>query len=258
MSYGIVTFMLMPALFLLIMLLIEVGRRIGMKQIAEETERARAGLGTMESAIYGLLALMIAFTFSSAASRFDTRRALTVQEATAIGTAYLMLDLLPPVEQPPLREQFRRYAEARLAVYRALPDFETSDLEAAKAANLQNEIWTGVITATREVPRAVEDLLLPALSQMISISATRAVALKTHAPLVIIGVLVLLVFLSSLLAGHGLAGGKPSSMGLHRVAFAFVLTLTIYIILDLDYPRVGLIRVDFADQAMEDVRASMR
>jgi hypothetical protein len=258
MSYGIVTFILMPALFLSIMLLIEVGRKIGLKRIAEETERARAGLGTMESAIYGLLALMIAFTFSGAASRFDTRRGLTVQEANAIGTAYLLLDLLPPAEQPPLREQFRRYTEARLAVYQALPDLEASNVESAKAITLQHEIWAGVVAAVNDAPPPVKELLLPAVSDMTGISTTRAIALKTHVPLIIIGVLVLLVLLSSLLVGYGLASGKPLSMGLHKAAFAFVMTLTIYIILDLDYPRVGLIRVDFADQAMEDVRASMR
>ena len=145
MSDNIITFVLISSLFLAILGLVEVGRRIGLTQIAKETERARAGLGTIEAAIYGLLALMIAFTFSGAASRLDARRALVVQEANAISTAYLRLDLLSAASQPPLREHFRRYTEARLAVYRALPDIEMSNALAAQATALQKEIWTGAL-----------------------------------------------------------------------------------------------------------------
>ena len=248
----------MLGLFLSILGLIEVGRRIGLKRVAEETERARAGLGTIEAAIYGLLALMIALTFSGAASRLDARRALVVQEANAIGTAYLRLDLLPAAAQPPLREQFRRYAETRLAVYRALPDSEASNTQVARGTALQNEIWAGAIAAVREAPPAASLLLLPALNEMIDITTTRAVASRTHTPPIIMVVLILLALFCSLLAGYGLASGKPFSLNLHRVGFALILTLTIYVIFDLDHPRFGVIRVDFADQAQEDVRSGMK
>src|SRR5499426_1470262 len=103
-------------LFLGILLLLEVGRRMGIRRIAKEAEGARAGVGAVEGAVFGLLGLLIAFTFSGAASRFDTRRQLIVEETNAIGTAYLRLDLLPAATQPALREHFRRYVEARLAV----------------------------------------------------------------------------------------------------------------------------------------------
>ena len=248
----------MLGLFLSILGLIEVGRRIGLKRVAEETERARAGLGTIEAAIYWLLALMIALTFSGAASRLDARRALVVQEANAIGTAYLRLDLLPAAAQPPLREQFRRYAETRLAVYRALPDSEASNTQVARGTALQNEIWAGAIAAVREAPPAASLLLLPALNEMIDITTTRAVASRTHTPPIIMVVLILLALFCSLLAGYGLASGKPFSLNLHRVGFALILTLTIYVIFDLDHPRFGVIRVDFADQAQEDVRSGMK
>lgn len=81
-------------LFLFVLGLIEIGRRIGLSRMAEETERVRAGLGAIEAAIYGLLALVTAFTFSDAASRLDARWALVVQESNAIGTTYFRLDLL--------------------------------------------------------------------------------------------------------------------------------------------------------------------
>ena len=89
-------------------------------------EGARAGLGAVDGAVFALLGLMIAFTFSGAASRLEVRRQLIVQEANAIGTAYLRLDLLPPGAQPGLREDFRQYVDARLAVYSKLPDIEAA------------------------------------------------------------------------------------------------------------------------------------
>jgi hypothetical protein len=72
------------------------------------------------------------------------------------------------------------------------------------------------------------------------------------------GTLILLALFCSLLAGYGLANGKPFSMNLHRVGFALIVTLTIYVIFDLDHPRFGVIRVDFADQALEDVLSAMK
>jgi hypothetical protein len=251
-------FVFLPGLFLCTLLCVEIGRRFGLRRRGDETERERVGLVTVETAIYALLGLMVAFTFSGAASRFDARRTQTVQEANAIGTAYLRLDLLPAAAQPALREKFRRYAEARMAVYQALPDVEASNVHGARAAALQSEIWTGSVAALWNAQPQASLLLLPALNDMIDITTVRAVALKTHTPPVILGTLALLTLLCSLLVGYGLSGAKPFSTVLHMIGFAFVMTVTIYVILDLDNPRAGMIRLDYADQALEDVRAGMK
>ena len=128
-----VMFMYLPGLFLLILMFVWIGRRIGALRAAQETERERVGLVTVETALYALLGLMLAFSFSGASNRFDTRRAQTVQEANAIGTAYLRLDLLPAAAQPALRMKFRAYTDSRIAVYGALPDMAASDAHAARA-----------------------------------------------------------------------------------------------------------------------------
>src|SRR4249920_824522 len=109
-------------LFLGMLVLLEIGRRIGVRRLAKDPDGATVGVGTVEGAVFGLLALLVAFTFSGAAARFDTRRQLIVEETNDIGTAYLRLDLLPAAAQPPLRERFRHYVTARLAVYRQLSD----------------------------------------------------------------------------------------------------------------------------------------
>ena len=248
-----------PSLFLIMLLVLETGRRIGKRYYSmEESEHHRGNRILVESAIYGLLGLLIAFTVSGAANRFDARRTLTVQEANAIGTAYLRLDLLPAAAQPELRRKFRRYAEARLAVFRLLPDFEASNAETIRANELQRSIWNEVIAALPGVPQSATLMLLPALNEMFDITSSRAIAGQAHTPLVILCALAVLALFCCLLAGYGLAGENPLGSALRMIGFALIVTLTIFVILDLDYPRVGLIRLDYADQALIDVLAGMR
>ena len=248
-----------PSLFLIMLLVLETGRRIGKRYYSmEESDHHRGNRILVESAIYGLLGLLIAFTVSGAANRFDARRTLTVQEANAIGTAYLRLDLLPAAAQPELRRKFRRYAEARLAVFRLLPDFAASNAEAVRANELQRSIWNEVIAALPGVPQSATLMLLPALNEMFDITSSRAIAGQAHTPLVILCALAVLALFCCLLAGYGLAGENPLGSALRMIGFALIVTLAIFVILDLDYPRVGLIRLDYADQALIDVLAGMR
>ena len=169
----------------------------------------------------------------------------------------MRLDQLPATSQPPLRDKFRRYTEARIAVYRVLPDVETSKANAARATALQKEIWADTVTALKESPSA-SLLVLPSLNTMFDIAATRSVILNTHIPPIVLATLVALTMVSSLLIGYGLPRDRTVGTLLHTVGFAFVVTLTMYVIFDLDHPRVGLIRLDYADQALFDVLAAMK
>jgi len=244
-------------LFLGMLALLEAGRRLGrQRQLGDTT--AATGLGVVDGAVFGLMGLLIAFTFSGAAARFDARRALIVEEANDIGTAWLRIDLLPDSLQPPIRETFRQYLDARLAAYRAIPDMQKVNAELARATALQGEIWSLSVAAARQVPGPTAGmLLLPALNAMFDIATTRTMAAKTHPPMVIFGLLAALALACSLMAGYGMAGSATRSW-VHILGFAVILTITVYVIMDLEYPRLGLIRVDAFDQVLVDVRASMR
>ncbi|MET0988379.1 MAG: DUF4239 domain-containing protein [Steroidobacteraceae bacterium] len=245
-------------LFVGILVLLETGRRFATSRLRSDPEGARAGVGTVEGAVFGLLALLIAFTFSGAAERFNARRALIVEETNDIGTAWLRLDLLPPEEQPALRELFRRYTDSRIETYRKLPDVEAHEAESARSARLQAQIWEHAIRAIRNADSApTTTLLLPALNAMFDIASTRAMAGRTHPPLIIFIMLVAVVLAGATFVGYGMAGGRSRSW-LHVLGFAIVMTLTVYVIIDLEYPRVGLIRVDAADQMMTVLRETMR
>jgi hypothetical protein len=240
------------------LILLEIGRRIGVRRMAQDAEGARAGVGAVEGAVFGLMGLLIAFTFSGAASRFDTRRQLIVEETNDIGTAYLRIDLLPTSAQPAIRESFRRYVDTRLEVYRKLPDIKAAKEELARATALQGEIWSQAVTACRaEGNQAATMLLLPALNQMIDITTIRTMAAEMHPPIIIFVMLAALALASSLLAGYGMAGGKTRSW-IHMIGFAAIMAITAYVILDIEYPRLGLVRVDAFDQALVELRQSMK
>jgi hypothetical protein len=233
------------------------GRRVGVRRLTLLGEDAVAGASTIESAVFALLGLLLAFTFSGAASRFDARRQLAVQESNDIGTAYLRLDLLPAGTQPELRQAFRRYVDSRIAAYRAMPDVEAARAELAKGAALQNEIWAKAVVASRtsDTPAATM-LLLPAINAMIDITGTRTAAAQTHPPAVVFVMLVILILAGSFLAGHSMATARYRGR-LHMLCFAVVLAATVYVILDYEFPRIGLMRLDAFDRLLVDVRAGM-
>ena len=246
-------------LFVGMLILLEVGRRAQVRRQLREGSVPDQGAGALEAAVYGLLALLIAFTFSGAATRFDGRRHLVVEEANAIGTAYLRVDLLPPTVRPALKDRFRRYLDSRLEAYRQLPDFEAFRAGLAKSSALQTEIWRQAVDACPDAEKGTPAcmLLLPALNQMFDITTTRTTALEVHPPAVIWVMLCVLALVTALVAGYNLTGDRKRNW-LPMVGFALTVAATVYVILDIEYPRLGFIRVEAIDQVLVDLRASMK
>jgi hypothetical protein len=258
MGYGLAISLFTVGFFLGMLLLLEVGRRIGMRRIARDPEGARVGVGTVDGAVFALLGLLVAFTFSGAAARLDTRRQLIVEETNAIGTAFLRLDLLAPSAQPALRDSFKRYVSSRLEIYRKLPNIDKARKELERNAMLQREIWEQAIVACRAEGSqpAAPMLLLPALNAMIDMTTTRTMATQMHPPKIIFVMLFGLALAGSILAGHGMAGGKARSW-IHMLGLALAMAAAVYTVLDIEFPRLGFIRVDAFDQALMELRGSM-
>jgi hypothetical protein len=258
MDHAAWSLLLSVALFLAMVVFLEVGRRVGSVRRNTDGEENLRGITAVEGAVFGLLGLLIAFTFSGAASRFEDRRHLIGQETNAIGTAYLRLDLLPDPAQPPLRALFREYLDLRAHQYRASDGTERASQQ-QRAASLQARIWALATEACRppSAPAYAPMLLLPALNEMIDITTTRAVATQNHPPAIVYVLLCGLGLIGALLAGYGMAR-SPRRRMLHVVAFASIISLTVYVILDLEFPRQGLIRIDDADQVLLDLRENLR
>jgi hypothetical protein len=246
------------AIFFGVLLSLRVGRQLGQRAI-DRFGTVGSTIGSLEATVFALLGLLIAFTFSGALTRFDTRRAQVVQEANAIGTAWLRLDLVPESAQPKLRETFRSYVDARIATYRKLPDMKAAQKELAHSQELQQQIWAESVAAVR-LPKARPEaglLLIPALNDMFDITTTRAAATQIHPPAVIYAMLFALALVAALLAGYQSAGEKGYAW-IHKLAFAAIVAFTVYVILDIEYPRLGFIRIDAIDHLLVDVRAGMK
>ena len=258
MFFVVVVLLLVLALFVVMLAAAEAGRRIGIARLARQSAGLAKGGGSADAATFALLGLLIAFTFSGAASRFQDRRDLIADEANAIGTAYLRLDLLPGEVQPPLRELFREYADVRAAVYGQVLDDAATQAKLGESARLQAAIWTLATSAVKQegTPPSTMTLVIGALNEMIDITTTRAMATRSHPPLVIFLLLVAMSLLCALLVGYATSQDTARSW-LHTVTFAAVISLTVYVIIDIEFPRVGLIQVESADDLLLQARKSM-
>jgi len=166
-------------LFASILIALELGRLVWQWQVDSGREPETTGVSTVASAIFALLGLLIAFTFSGATSRFDMRRTLIVQEANDIGTAYLRLDLLPQPARGELQETFRQYLDARLDAYRAIPDRKRIDEALARADALRERLWTRSVSESQRTSTTVATmLLLPALNAAFDTASTRLASTK--------------------------------------------------------------------------------
>jgi hypothetical protein len=154
-----------------------------------------------------------------------------------------------------MREDFRQYVDSRLAAYRALPDVQAAYAKLAEGAALQKKIWSRAVEAVGSAGNDTTSLVLSSLNEMIDITTTRTVAARTHPPGIVIALLVLLVLAGAFLAGYGSAASARS--WLHTLGFATLMAAAIYLILELEFPRTGLIRIDALDQLLVEVRQSM-
>ena len=244
--------------FVGVLLFFEIGRKIGIHTIKRDPKGLPKGVGAAEGAVFALLGLIIAFTFSGAASRFEERRALITEEANNIGTAYLRLDLLAPDAQPALRDMFRRYVEFR-ATPPKLASVASGDAWYTRSDELVQEIWRQTLAASRRAdadPHA-SMLLVPALNDMIDITTTRERATKDHPSMAIYLLLISLSLVGAMLVGYAVAPNARRTL-LHATIYAAMMALSVYVILDMEYPRIGIISVSDSDQAILDLRQDMK
>ena len=243
-----------PALFAAlsfasVMLAFAAGRRLP----GQATE-ANEAVKLLEGATFALVGLLFAFTFASAASRFDARRALIVEEANAIGTAKLRVDLVPADARGPLLDAFDRYIAARLETGAASTDAAAYARAYARAEAIQKEIWSMAIEAGRrpDAPPAVNQQLIPALNAVFDIAATRAMALAARIPAI-----VPLSLWFAIVVATGVAGRSSRSGGrvqwLTVAGYAVTVTISLYLIIDFEYPRAGMIRVDDFDALLKSL-----
>lgn len=165
---------------------------------------------------------------------------------------------MPPGAKPEIRELFRRYLETRIVIYSDAANEDLTTARLNETLTLQDQIWEKSLVAVSQpdaLPSAAM-LFLNSLNDMFDITSTRAAAMENHPPAVIFMLLVMLSLLASMLAGYVLCVSKGRNW-FYMLLFTTTISLTLYVIVDMEYPRYGLIRVDSADQTLMDLRAVM-
>ena len=162
---------------------------------------------------------------------------------------------MPESASPELRERFRAYLDARLAMYATFADLEDVRAKLARSTALQNEIWNAALGVPRSGMPQATMLLLPALNPMIDVTTSRTMATRFHQPTVIFACCSR--SRCSRRCWPATAWRAPQAALDAHDRLRAITAIAIYVIMDLEYPRLGFIRVDAADQALIELRASM-
>lgn len=231
----------------------ELGYRFGQVRSRGPNRESDARVGGIVGAELGLLAFLLAFTFGLAGSRFDTRRQVLLDEANAIGTAYLRAAMLPPPHDTQVRSLLREYVDARL---RAVQEGSLEE-GIRKSEALHGQLWAEAIAATSEDNRSVPTgLFVQALNEVIDLHATRLQAgLRSRIPTPVWVVLFGVAALSFLAVGyHGGLTRTSRSPAVYLVAVTFAIVT--WMIVDLDRPGEGILKV--SQKPMIELREMMK
>ena len=265
MIFGLFAAAITTAFFVSSLLLLNYGRQLGLRYRQQQSAESMAGLPTVEGAVFALIALLVAFTVSGALHRFDERRQLVIQEATAASTAYDRLSLFERDVSQNLQNKLKDYIRARIDLYRMPHDFSLwqgaelwSREQQNKIQDLKSEIWNAAVAVCPQASfRPACSLVLPALGAVFEVARLRAGAAERHPPHIVYVMLFGLGLGGSLLAGFGMAAATARSW-IHMVIFAATLSATLYVITDMEFPRLGLIRIDDFDHFLVDAYEQMR
>jgi hypothetical protein len=235
---------------------LEVGYRVGLRISERTDERSRAHIHLTETATLSLLALLLAFTFSLSLQRYDSRSDQVVDEANAIGTAYLRIDLLPSTLRDPVRALMRDYVNHRVKSSTVATTHEREwRASVAETGRLQAALWSYAGRAAELDPSPVRSgMFIQALNEMIDSFGRRDAGLNRHVPEVVLMLLYGVFLITAAIVGFasGTGGHRPPAVSLVMVGLIVIL---VCVILDLDRPRRGLIEV--SKKSLYDLQASI-
>ena len=251
-------FPLLPALgmFVLILVFLELGRRLGVRRL--NVPGARAGVGVVDGSVYALVALLIGFTFNGAAARFDNRRELVGETANVAGTTWQRIDMLPADLQPPVREGMRRYLDALIASYSDENGAKEPLRQGAALTKAQDEVWASAVAAvSTQAGERARMLLLPSMNELFGAVEKERLARAIHPPRLIYVLLALATMIGAVFIGYAIATAEKRNW-LYMVGVAGTIASATYVVAELEYPRLGRVRVDAIDRTIVDLRATMR
>ena len=243
---------LMVLTVLLTLACVEAGYWLGRWRLKGDHE-LDATAGSIVGTTLGLLAFTLAFTFAMAASRYDTRKELVVEEANAIGTTYLRAMMLPAPQASEVRKLLRQYVDTRLEAAQTPGQLSPA---LARSEQLQMQLWREAVAAgAAQSDSVINGLFIASLNDVIDVHSKRLAAWRNRIP----GTIWFFLFLTAALGMasmgyHAGLSGSRRTMAVIFLTLAFSGALTL--IADLDRPTEGFLVV--SQQAMQELQASMR
>jgi hypothetical protein len=243
--FGVNTWIL-AALLAVIMVGATIGGLFLGKRISDSADAFKEPLGVVQGALVGFMGLVLAFGLSLALGRYESRRADTVDEANAIGTAYLRAQTLPEPMRGETLELMPAYTRTSIAIAQAVPGSVAQQRELAASGHQQRQLWALAGETLNHDPTAsAPRLYVESLNTMFDAQSTRVYALENRVPtavivLEIVGAALALGALALHLALHletfrrGLAA---------TVVAALLVTVLLVVTFDLDRPTRGFIHV---------------
>jgi hypothetical protein len=208
--------------------------------------------GLAQGAIFGLIALILGFSFSYAAGRFEARSALVVDEASSIWSTYLRAAFLPADQEALFRKVLIDYTTTRLQTYSEVRNMRSVTQSLARGRVLQGQLWGISSSAARHNYYYMD--LTRSVIETIAVSDRQEAALNNHVPRAIIGIIFLSTLVGAFLLGLTFGRAKAPNAVL-AVLFCLLFAATVFTIIDLDHPQGGFIGVDVAP--LRDILSDM-
>ena len=217
----------------------EIGFRVGsLTRSADESFDRQVALVRTSTA--ALVAFLIGFAFSGAASRFIDRLDIIVKEANALGTAYLRADTIAEPQRGELKAALKEYAADRVTLLSRGGRDQIEPL-LTKVSGLHQRMWKLAITATQDNAPLMA-VVLPPINEVIDLHSVHLAMARRHLPIPI-----MVVLLGTVAIGFGMVGFENGRVNRRfsvlDSVYGVVLAVAMWMTIDLDYPGIGLIRV---------------
>jgi len=243
------------AVSVILLAVAEAGCRSGRRLFEARDEARRSQIGVVQAAMLGMLGLLLGFTFSMAAERYDTRRGLVVQEANTIGTTWLRASLLPEPHPGAVKDLLREYVDVRIRAREALSDPARLSEGLRRSSEIQSTLWQHAEAAAREAPNDITSTFVTTLNDVIDTDAERVAAMRNRIPVVVWLILVVVAAAGCWTSAYA-AGANGVRTALTSVFLPALITVVILLIADLTSERRGIIHV--SQQPLIDLQNAIR
>ncbi len=210
------------------------------KRRSEVAKEEREDFNLIMTGTLTLLGLIIGFTFSMAISRYDLRKNYEEAEANAIGTEYLRLDFLPAADVPQARALLLRYLDQRILFYGVRYGNRLQQINAETVA-VQNELWSAVRVPAQMQQTPVMALVVAGMNDVLNSQGYTQAAWWNRIPAAAWDLMVLMAVFCNMLIGYGMH--RADTRSALRMVLPFVVSISFFLISDIDSPRGGVIRV---------------